>query len=282
MNIIGHKQLLSGPQTGIKWLVDGLIKAGSIGFIAGEPKTSKSWLALHIAQAVATGTPVLGRFKVPGPARVLFVEEEDAYETVITRFKDLAAGHAIPEPLEDNLNFLIHSGLRVDEPGSIDLFIGAARDLNKAGLCPNLIIFDVLNKLHAGSDTDQKHASDVMRAFERIRKELNCAILIVHHFAKGSPSKRGNQRMRGSSVFAGWSENSLYLTKDGAIVHVEPENKFILAESFSYRFNAVNGGLRLEYLSVEDAILDARPEISARELQRQRDAYKKRHHRGGR
>jgi RecA-family ATPase len=277
MNIINSRQLLNSAKSEIKWLVEGLIKTGSIGFIAGEPKTSKSWLALHIAQAVATGTPVLGHFKVPAPAPVLFIEEEDAYETVIVRLKALAAGHALPEPGVGHLNFIIQSGYRINSDLLGEKLIGAIRASGAS-----LVILDVLNKLHNYDDNSQKYATVIMGVFEHVRRETGAAILIVHHFAKGSTKKRGNQRMRGSSVFAGWSENSLYLTKDGVLVGVEPENKFAMVESFGYRFNAVNNGLRLEYLSAEDTIIETKPLISTREIQRRRDIYKKRHHIGGR
>jgi len=248
MNIIGHDQLLAkAPPSALRWIVEGLVKEGSIGFIAGEPKTSKSWLALHIAQCVATGALVLGKFRVPCPNRVLLVEVEDSYETVITRYRLLQQGHSLPEPAPGFLNFMIQNDLRIDDAKNLDEF-KATVEKNP----PALIIFDVLNKLHTGSDTDQRHATLVMRCFESIRSKFNCAVMIVHHFRKGA-SKRGNQRLRGSSVFAGWAENSLYLSRDGANIIVEPESKFAEVNPFGYTFQAITGGgLKLEYFEPED------------------------------
>src|SRR6266699_3516369 len=43
------------------WLVEGLWPQRAVGFIGGQPKAGKSWLALDLAISVATGTQFLGR-----------------------------------------------------------------------------------------------------------------------------------------------------------------------------------------------------------------------------
>ena len=42
------------------------------------PKSCKTWLALEMAVAVASGRPCLGRFPVPRPGPVLLFGAEDA------------------------------------------------------------------------------------------------------------------------------------------------------------------------------------------------------------
>jgi RecA-family ATPase len=43
-----------------RWLVEGLWAWPAVGFIGGTPKASKTWLALELAVAVASGRPCLG------------------------------------------------------------------------------------------------------------------------------------------------------------------------------------------------------------------------------
>ncbi len=247
MNLLTHTQLLATTAgKDPRWLVEGLVRAGSIGFVAGEPKTTKSWLSLHLAQAVATGVPFLGRFKVPAAARVLYIQEEDAIETVMTRYRLLEKGHAMPTPPEGHLSYAIQTGYKLNF--DID---GAKLTKAIADVKADLVILDVLNKLHHYDDGNQKQATTIMNVFEQARRATGAAILIVHHFAKGAPGRRGNQRMRGSSVLAGWSENSLYLSRDGGLTKVEVENKFADTPGFSYRFQAVEQGLKL---SIEDSV----------------------------
>lgn len=273
MNTLNHAQLLSQVHDHpAKWIVEGLVLSGSIGFIAGEPKVTKSWLALHMAQAVSTGMPFLGKFKVD-PCSVLYVQEEDSAETVITRYRLMEKGHAMPA-IAPRLTYAVQTGFKLDTPASEGELILTAKTCSA-----KLIIMDVLNKLHTGSDADQVHASKVMRVVENVRRKTGATILIVHHFAKGSPNRRGNQRMRGSSVFAGWSENSFYLRREGPFTHVEVESKFSQADNFSYTFEAENGGIRLK---LADIAVDTPTFKTKRAIREEREARKRKMHRGGR
>src|SRR5512135_396974 len=65
-----------------RWLVEGLWAEQAVGIIGGEPKCCKSFMALSLGVAVASGRPCLGRFAVPEPGRVLLYPAEDALATV--------------------------------------------------------------------------------------------------------------------------------------------------------------------------------------------------------
>ena len=45
-----------------RWLIEGLWSAEAVGILGGEPKCCKSFLALDMAVAVASGAPCLRRF----------------------------------------------------------------------------------------------------------------------------------------------------------------------------------------------------------------------------
>ena len=55
------------------WLVDALWSQQAVGFVAGQPKLGKTWLAL----SVATGTPCLDTYPVHDPGDVLLYLAED-------------------------------------------------------------------------------------------------------------------------------------------------------------------------------------------------------------
>lgn len=54
-----------------RWLVDELWGDEAVGIVGGEPKCGKSFLALDLAVAVASGVPCLRRFPVASPRRML-------------------------------------------------------------------------------------------------------------------------------------------------------------------------------------------------------------------
>ena len=72
------------------WLIEGLWGARAVGIIGGQPKCYKTFLALDLAVAVASGTPCLRRFPTPRAGRVLLFAAEDALHIVRARLEGIA------------------------------------------------------------------------------------------------------------------------------------------------------------------------------------------------
>src|SRR6266567_518033 len=72
------------------WLVEGLWTDQAVGILGGEPKCCKSFLALGIALAVASGTECLRRYPVRRSGPVLFFPAEDSLAIVRQRLDGLA------------------------------------------------------------------------------------------------------------------------------------------------------------------------------------------------
>lgn len=73
-----------------RWLVEGLWSQQAVGIVGGEPKCCKSFLALDLAVAVASGKPCLRRFPVISPGRVLLYAAEDALHVVRARLEGIS------------------------------------------------------------------------------------------------------------------------------------------------------------------------------------------------
>jgi hypothetical protein len=69
------------------WLVPGVWTDTGCGFIAGAPKSYKSWMAVDLALSVATGSAWLGlpQHRVRTPQVVLYIQEEDGVAIVKDR-----------------------------------------------------------------------------------------------------------------------------------------------------------------------------------------------------
>src|SRR6476661_4476768 len=82
-----------------RWLVAGLWAEEAVGIVGGEPKCCKSFLALDMAVAVATGQRCLRHFPVPRPGRVLLFAAEDALHIVRQRLDGIcrAAGATLAD-----------------------------------------------------------------------------------------------------------------------------------------------------------------------------------------
>src|SRR5262249_38300862 len=133
----------------IEPLIDPLLSSEGGGFIGGEEKLGKTFYALEESLCLALAMPVCGRFAVPSPARVLFVEEEDSPRRTQTRIKAQLRGHGLdPEDpeVQARLDTMFHlacwSGFTFDSPDRI-----AELDQEIAAFAPRVVYIDALRKV---------------------------------------------------------------------------------------------------------------------------------------
>lgn len=186
----------------IDWLVNGIIQRGANGFIGGEPKSGKSWIAADLAIAVATGGEWLG-FQSAAPAKVALISREDAPQLTAWRIRALCYGRAVVPGTIDNL--FVNSKeqtprFRLDDPMLLMAMIHSLKRRK-----PELVIIDVMNILHGADENDAKEMRGVMDALDRIHVEVGASICVLHHFGKAN-SGSATKRLRGSSAIAGWAE----------------------------------------------------------------------------
>ena len=70
-----------------RWLIEHLWLEQGVGIIGGEPKCCKSFMALDLAVAVASGTAALREFRVPTAGHVRYFAAEDALHIVRSRIE---------------------------------------------------------------------------------------------------------------------------------------------------------------------------------------------------
>jgi RecA-family ATPase len=98
-----------------RWLVTDLWSEQAVGIVGAEPKCCKSFLALDLAVAVASGTPCLRHFAVPHPGRVLLYAAEDALHVVRRRLEGIcAAAHLRLQDLD--VHVITSPTVRLDLP----------------------------------------------------------------------------------------------------------------------------------------------------------------------
>ncbi len=129
-----------------KWLIEGLWAEAAVGCIGGTPKSGKTWLALEMALAVASGRPCLGRYPVPQKGTVLLYAAEDRPQALRARAEELAKARGVPL---DRLpvGLITEPALRLDVPGHQ---LRLAATVEK--LRPRLLILDPLVRLHRSDE----------------------------------------------------------------------------------------------------------------------------------
>jgi hypothetical protein len=231
-----------------EWLIDKIWIRGGCGFIAGEPKSFKSWLSLDMAISLATGSPFLGEFSVARPGPVLLLLEEDGPRRVKSRRDKIW-----PSKQADRLT-TNEQGQLVWEPSSklpqADIAVKIKKGFQASNPSHQSWLDEALEKGYPGTgapfqavildpflmmlgDVDENRAGELNTKIFKPLKDLadkhDIAIIVVHHLRKNNAKSgapiRGGQLMLGSVAFHGWTDSALYVTHARGDLHVEVESK---------------------------------------------------------
>lgn len=209
---------LAMPRKKPSWLVDKIWPDGAVGFIAGSPKSYKSWAGLDLALSVATGTPFLGVYKVR-QNMVIYIQEEDGDTEVEDRVhkvfagkppeihpwgwmeyiaggdgpeKGPAASRLVWHPYESELfmRVMVRKGLDLTD----DVWQGLLAEMCEE-YEPGLIVIDTLGTSAGDIDIDKsREVNKALKPLKVLSGEYGSAVAIVHHFNKmgGSGGGGGN------------------------------------------------------------------------------------------
>jgi hypothetical protein len=202
-----------------RWLVTQLWAEQAVGIVGGEPKCCKSFLALELAVAVASGAPCLRHFTVPQPGRVLLYAAEDALHVVRQRLHGIcaAAGCALTEL---DVQVITAPTLRLDLPDD-----RAALERTVAELQPRLLILDPFVRLHRIDENASGEVAPLLAYLRELQRRHALCVLLVHHARKSAAGMRPGQALRGSSEFHAWGDSNLYLRRSADTLSLTIEHR---------------------------------------------------------
>jgi len=234
------------------WLIKDLWSMGGAGFIAGQPKSFKSWFALDMAWAIATGGNFLGHYPVRHPGPVIYIQEEDGLPVLKKRqammdfipWKDgvpqpdgtLLLEPKNPQERNPDIYPVVQTHFTISKPGDLVWLDERIAELGDV----RAIILDPLIRMLG--DVEENRATQmnehIFAPLSILKQKYGCAIIVVHHMKKGDANgQRGGQMMLGSVAFHAWAEDSLYLSRKGrsGVVNVDTESKNAPSTSFKVR-----------------------------------------------
>ena len=182
---ISAKDLPDEPPPDALWA--GIIYPGSITQLNSEPGAGKSTIAYNIAAMGALGKPFLG-IPFTKHIRTLYIDLETPQWLRRQKIETICG--ELPE------DFLLLNDL--------DLL----RDLSDLiQLCKKenyeLIVLDTQSKVFAMEDeNDNSQANKAVALVEKLTKETNVAVLLIHHTRKGNGGLQAVYRGRGASAIA--------------------------------------------------------------------------------
>src|SRR5690348_8656648 len=186
--ILTAAQLMAADRPPRSDLLTPWLASDTAALVYGPPGIGKSFLALGIAWAVASGEGFLG-WRAPRPRRVLYVDGEMGAA-------ELRARLALFGKLPDNLSIVPH-----DRPGGARLDLGEEDGIVRlmAGWNdPQLLVLDTLSALSPSARADRDpERQDALHCFLLHLKQSRRAVLMVDH-----ANKRGALNGRASRARA--------------------------------------------------------------------------------
>ena len=210
---------LSSAAAAQRFLVSGLWADQAVGIIGGEPKCCKSFMALALGVAVASGMPCLGRFAVSAPGPVLLYPAEDALAIVRNRIEGICAAQGVD---------FAQLPLYVITAPRVQLDVKTDREQLRETIeriKPKLLILDPFVRLHAIDENASGEVSALLQHLRYLQRTYQMAVALVHHAKKGASFKRPGQALRGSSDFHAWGDSNLYLTRSASDLTLTIEHR---------------------------------------------------------
>jgi len=240
------------PTTAPRYLIKRLLLDGGTAMISGEPKSAKTWLAIECAIGVATGTYAIDPKYTATQGNVAYFFTEDLDDAIKTRVAAVLRGRGLTESAVADRLFWEPRGDRIDIMRDDDCarIIASARLIERDHGKLALLSIDPLRNIHMRDEDKSGEMAEVFERLKMIEKILGCTAMLVHHAKKAGNggSKRGGQKMRGSSAMHGFLDSAMYLDD----VHVNDEGN-VFTNNFESELKAARSAGKFKLtLTIED------------------------------
>ena len=173
-----------------RWLVGNHLVAESISVLFGPSGGGKTFVALDLALAVATGQPWLGTEEVEGGYVVYATGEGLA--GLARRIQAWRAAHGTPSLERFRVLPVAVQFMQPDDLEQLRL------DLRTLPEAPRLIVVDTLARSMIGAEENSARDMGLfLDGVERISQEWGAHVLLLHHTGKSGEAERGTSALRG-------------------------------------------------------------------------------------
>jgi hypothetical protein len=177
-------ELLSEPDQEEAWLVNGLLRRGSLALVVAKPKVGKTTLALNLALSIARGVPCIGCDVQQGT--VLYV----ALEGNRTEWRRVLSAMGATK----------HDALFI-YPGQAPEGATEWLDENATRFAPSLIVVDTFQRFARLKDlNDYAAVTNALGPLTAIAQRTNATLVLPHH-AKKNDADDGDAVLGSTAIF---------------------------------------------------------------------------------
>jgi len=180
LNLLTADQLLTTAWPEPVWAIPKMLPTG-LTILAGKAKIGKSWLALQIALAVASGGKALDEQVERGP--VLYLALEDPPRRLENRMRKMCwplgldAEFMVLGEFAKQIGKLIPTG-----PNTTGGGLKLAQQIERRAY--RLVVIDTLSRAVAGDQDDVAKMTEALSPIQEMAHAQNCAVLLTDHHNK--------------------------------------------------------------------------------------------------
>ena len=181
----------------IDWLVDGIIKQGSLVMLGGAPSGGKTYVAIELMMSVATGQPFFETYPTKqGDVVFIACEGRDSIIRRAIAWQNLKNDGRDVENVFISRQEMVVCGPEIAEISSESM----AKFIQNSKIIPKVVFIDTMN--YSLGEAKENDANDMTGYFRRIGDSLirkfGCTVVFVHHTSKSGEDIRGSSSIRGA------------------------------------------------------------------------------------
>ena len=181
----------------VEWLIHGILPRKAFTALYGPPGSFKSFIALDMAEAIATGRPWMGN-EVEQQGAVLYICGE-GFGGMGARIKACQIHHSTPKGAP--IYVIRHQlNLRSSAEDFNALMMAVVQLVETTGIEFQLLIIDTLARAFGGgNENDSDAMGSFITSMGKIQEFLTCALMVLHHSGKDlAKGLRGHSSLLGA------------------------------------------------------------------------------------
>ncbi len=195
----------------VSWLIPGWLAARELSVVYGQGGTFKSYIAQGWSLQLALGS-------VP----VLYIAAEGT-SGLRSRVDAWCAARKVLKP--DDLPWLYYNaGIHLDDENVRATFVRALENycrVQRWKTHPQLVVVDTLARNFAGDENQARDMGAFVEGCDFLRREMDCAVLVVHHMGVSTGRERGTAALRNATFAMFKTSKPTYNSRGGGSVQLE-------------------------------------------------------------
>jgi putative DNA primase/helicase len=226
----------------INWLWDGWLAAGKFHILGGAPGTGKTTLALAFAATVSSGGCWPDGTTATAGNVLIWSGEDDPANTLVPRLIAAGANRSKVRFVSDTVGA---DGKQPFDPSKdIAKLSEAAQTLGNV----RLLIVDPIVSAVKGDANSNGDTRKGLQPLVDLGATLNCAVIGITHFSKGTVGRETTERVIGSIAFAALARVVLVAAKSNDVAEGEPSRILMRSKS---NIGSDGGGFAYDLTQIE-------------------------------